>query len=134
MQPNLDEHLTAFILVAERGTLSAAARELGRAVSSVSYSLAQLEAYCGFPLLERGTKPAELTERGACALCRSACCCGACPALHVPRFDSGERRGDAHPNCGRCSVPAFHIARCAEGVLARSRTGAAAVLHKLVQH
>ncbi|TKT82535.1 LysR family transcriptional regulator [Aquamicrobium sp. LC103] len=64
MHPNLVDHLSAFILVADRGSFSAAARELGRAVSSVSYSLAQLEAHCGFPLLERGARRAELTERG----------------------------------------------------------------------
>lgn len=64
MHPNLVDHLIAFISVADRGSFSGAARELGRAVSSISYSLAQLEAYCGFPLLERGPKHSELTERG----------------------------------------------------------------------
>lgn len=64
MSPNLVEHLTAFISVAETGSFSVAARNLGRAVSSISYSLAQLEAHCGFPLLIRGGKQSELTERG----------------------------------------------------------------------
>lgn len=64
MHPNLVDHLTAFIAIAETGSFSAAARRLGRAVSSVSYSLGQLEAYCGFPLLERGPKQSELTPRG----------------------------------------------------------------------
>lgn len=64
MHPNIVEHLTAFILVAERGSFSAAAAELGRAVSSVSYSLTQIEAYCGFQLLQRETRGVTLTERG----------------------------------------------------------------------
>lgn len=64
MHPNLVDHLVAFIAVAETGSLSAAARQLNRGVSSVSYSLAQLEAYCAFPLLERGPKRSELTARG----------------------------------------------------------------------
>lgn len=68
MQPNIVEHLTAFILVAERGSFSAAAAELGRAVSSVSYSLAQIEAYCGFELLRRESRGVTLTERGRALL------------------------------------------------------------------
>jgi DNA-binding transcriptional LysR family regulator len=64
MQPNLVDHLVAFVAVAETGSFSAAARELNRAVSSVSYSIAQLENYCGFALLERGAKRSELTARG----------------------------------------------------------------------
>jgi DNA-binding transcriptional LysR family regulator len=64
MPPNLVDHLTAFVAVVERGGLTAAARELRCAVSSVSYSLDQLETHCGFPLLERGTRRSELTDRG----------------------------------------------------------------------
>ena len=64
MHPNLVDHLTAFVAVVETGSFSGAARFLNRAVSSISYSLTQLESYCGFPLLERGRKTSELTERG----------------------------------------------------------------------
>lgn len=64
MTANLVDHLTAFIAVAETGSFSVAARNLNRAVSSISYSLSQLEAQCGFPLLLRHTKNSELTERG----------------------------------------------------------------------
>lgn len=64
MLPNLVDHLATFVRVVDRGGFSAAARELGRAVSSVSYSVAQLEIHCGFPLLERGSRRPELTERG----------------------------------------------------------------------
>mgnify|MGYP001060129394 CR=1 FL=1 len=64
MQPNLVDHLAAFIAVTETGSFSVAARTLNRAVSSISYSLAQLETQCGFPLLKRGTRRSDLTERG----------------------------------------------------------------------
>lgn len=64
MHPNLVDHLTAFIAVVETGSQSAAARDLRRPVSSISYSLAQLETQCGFALIERSSRPAELTERG----------------------------------------------------------------------
>ena len=64
MSANILDHLTAFIAVAETGSFSVAARNLNRAVSSISYSVTQLEAQCGFPLLERRAKRSELTERG----------------------------------------------------------------------
>jgi DNA-binding transcriptional LysR family regulator len=68
MSANLVDHLSAFLAVAETGSFSVAARNLGRAVSSVSYSIAQLEAQCGFPLLNRRIKRSELTERGLALL------------------------------------------------------------------
>jgi len=64
MSANILDHLTAFIAVAETGSFSVAARNLNRAVSSISYSVTQLEAQCGFRLLERRAKRSELTERG----------------------------------------------------------------------
>lgn len=64
LHPNLVDHLTAFCAVVDHGSLSAAAREMKRPISSVSYSLAQLESSCGFALLERGPRRAELTDRG----------------------------------------------------------------------
>ncbi|SDN64780.1 DNA-binding transcriptional regulator, LysR family [Lutimaribacter pacificus] len=62
--PNLVDHLEAFVTVYEAGGFSAAARVLGRAVSSVSYAVAQLESHCGFELLSRGAGQVSLTERG----------------------------------------------------------------------
>ncbi|MFA7434449.1 MAG: LysR family transcriptional regulator [Gemmobacter sp.] len=64
MLPNLVDHLTTFVRVADTGSFSAAAREMGRAVSSISYSVAQLEAHCGFPLLDREARRVSLTRRG----------------------------------------------------------------------
>ena len=50
--------------VAGQGSFSAAARELGMTQSAVSQHVAALERECGLPLVERGTKPLELTEAG----------------------------------------------------------------------
>jgi DNA-binding transcriptional LysR family regulator len=71
MHPNLVDHLAAFIAVAETSSFSAAARRIGRAVSTISYSVARLEDHCGFPLLVRGSGPPELTAEGR-ALFREA--------------------------------------------------------------
>ncbi len=64
MRPNLIDHLTAFIAVVESSSFSTAARRLGRAVSTVSYSISRLEEHCGFPLLTRGSGRPELTPEG----------------------------------------------------------------------
>lgn len=68
MYPNLVDHLTAFCAVVDHGGLTAASRELRRPISSISYSLAQLESYCGFALLGRGSHRSELTDRGRALL------------------------------------------------------------------
>lgn len=68
MHPNLVDHLTAFCAVVDQGSLTAAARKLRRPISSISYSLTQLENHCGFPLLGRGAQRSELTERGRALL------------------------------------------------------------------
>lgn len=68
MHPNLVDHLIAFCAVVDQGSLTAAARELRRPISSISYSLAQLEGHCGFALLGRGTNRSELTAQGRALL------------------------------------------------------------------
>jgi DNA-binding transcriptional LysR family regulator len=64
VHPNLIDHLTTFVTVVDTGSLSAAARALRRPVSSISYSLTQLESHCGFSLMERARRPVVLTDRG----------------------------------------------------------------------
>src|SRR5262245_32661233 len=71
MQPNLVEHLAAFIAVAEASSFSQGARQMKCSVSSMSYALTKLEAECGFALMKRGSGPTELTPRGR-ALFREA--------------------------------------------------------------
>ncbi len=53
--PTLDQ-LQVFLTVVEHGGLTAAARQLGRATSAVSYAIDQLEAQLGIALFERGKR------------------------------------------------------------------------------
>lgn len=92
MHPNLIDHLRAFCAIADHGSLTAAARDLRRPISSVSYSLAQLEQHCGFALLGRGTSRAELTERGRVLLAeaRSVVERARSFATHAQSLEKGE--------------------------------------------
>jgi DNA-binding transcriptional LysR family regulator len=62
--PSLD-HLRVFLAVVEEGSFNAAARRLGRAISVVSYAIAQLEAQLDVRLFEReGSRRPQLTAAG----------------------------------------------------------------------
>jgi len=62
--PTLDQ-LRIFIAVAEHGSFGGAARALGRAVSAVSYGIAQLEAQLALTLFDReGSRRPVLTSAG----------------------------------------------------------------------
>ncbi|MFN7158900.1 MAG: LysR family transcriptional regulator, partial [Erythrobacter cryptus] len=64
-EPTLDQ-LRIFIAVAEHGSFGAAARSMGRAISAVSYGIAQLEAQLGLVLFAReGSRRPVLTPAGA---------------------------------------------------------------------
>jgi DNA-binding transcriptional LysR family regulator len=56
--------LEAFVLAADRGSLSAAARALGKSAASVTRAVAALEARVGTSLLRRTTRSLKLTEAG----------------------------------------------------------------------
>lgn len=58
------ERMRTFVRVAERGSLSAVARELGIGQSSVTRHLRELEEAVGVPLLSRTTRRVTLTEEG----------------------------------------------------------------------
>ena len=64
MQQNLVDQLRAFMTVVETQSFSEAARQMGRAVSTISYAVSRLEEQCGFPLLVRGAGKPELTSEG----------------------------------------------------------------------
>ncbi len=68
--PDLKE-ITAFIAVAEDGGFAEAARRLGVAPSSLSRSVARLEARLGFNVFRRTTRQVSLTEEGAATLARA---------------------------------------------------------------
>ncbi len=58
------EDFQAFVAVVEKGSLTAAARYLGRSLQSVSRSLASLERQIGVELVRRTTRRASPTEAG----------------------------------------------------------------------
>ncbi|MFZ5747945.1 MAG: LysR family transcriptional regulator [Pseudomonadota bacterium] len=66
--PTFDQ-LRLFLAVVETGSFAAAGRKLNRAVSVVSYGIANLEAQLGVMLFEReGTRRPQLTEAGQAVL------------------------------------------------------------------
>ncbi|MDB6455107.1 LysR family transcriptional regulator [Falsirhodobacter sp. 20TX0035] len=91
------DDLRAFEAVARMGSLSAAAREVGVALSVLSKRLARLEAAVGERLAERSTRALRLTPAGESFLgpCRDA----------LTAFDVLEDRGDA-PLRGRIRLSA----------------------------
>lgn len=58
------ERMRSFVRVAERGSLSAVARELGVGQSTITRHVRELEAAVGVPLLSRTTRRVTLTEEG----------------------------------------------------------------------
>src|SRR4051794_37060685 len=58
------ERMRSFVRVAERGSLSAVARELGLGQSTVTRHLRELEQAVGVPLLTRTTRSVTMTEEG----------------------------------------------------------------------
>jgi len=59
------ERMRSFIRVAERGNLSAVARELGVGQSTITRHLRELEVAVGVPLLSRTTRRVTLTDEGS---------------------------------------------------------------------
>ena len=67
-QPSLDQ-LRIFLAVVDEGSFNQAARKLGRAVSVISYGIANLEAQLGVGLFAReGSRRPQLTEAGEALL------------------------------------------------------------------
>jgi len=68
VQPSLDQ-LRIFLAVVDEGSFNRAARKLGRAISVVSYGIANLEAQLGVTLFDReGSRRPQLTEAGLALL------------------------------------------------------------------
>ena len=59
------ERMRSFVRVAERGTLSAVARELGVGQSTITRHLRELEEAVGVPLLSRTTRRVTMTDEGS---------------------------------------------------------------------
>jgi DNA-binding transcriptional LysR family regulator len=66
--PTFDQ-LRIFLAIVDTGSFAGAARRLGRAVSVISYGIANLEAQLGLVLFDReGTRKPQLTEAGRALL------------------------------------------------------------------
>jgi DNA-binding transcriptional LysR family regulator len=59
------ERMRSFVRVAERGSLSAVARELGLGQSTITRHLRELEDAIGVPLMSRTTRRVTLTDEGS---------------------------------------------------------------------
>src|SRR5688572_11733264 len=67
-QPSLDQ-LRIFLAVVEEGSFNRAAGKLGRAISVISYGIANLEAQLGVTLFDReGSRRPQLTDAGKALL------------------------------------------------------------------
>lgn len=62
------ETLQAFVLAAELGSFSAAARHMGKAQSAISTAIANLEIDCGLSLFDRSGRNPVLTDQGQALL------------------------------------------------------------------
>lgn len=69
--PSIDQ-LKVFLAVVEAGSFTAAAKKLGRAVSAISYTIANLEQQLGLSLFDREqTRTPRLTEAGYAVLSKA---------------------------------------------------------------
>ena len=63
-EPSLDQ-LRIFLAVVDEGSFGGAARRMGRAISAISYGIAQMEAMLGITLFDReGSRKPVLTDAG----------------------------------------------------------------------
>ena len=99
--------LRDFLAVAERGSLRAAARQLGSAQPALSHSIKELEKELGVVLFERRSTGVVLTDMGAAFHKRAA------SAMHDLRRATEELdqlRGEVHGNLAVAMSSVAHIA------------------------
>ena len=103
--------LRAFHAVAEKGSFSAAALELGYAQSVISHHVAALEREFGLTLVNRGTRPVSATDAGMRLLRHTAAVLGHVTAAEdemraVAGLESGTLRVGAFLSACNSFVPA----------------------------
>ena len=90
--------LRDFLAVVERGSLRAAARQLGSAQAAMSHSIQELEKDLGVPLFERGSRGVTLTAMGEVFLRRAT---SVVEEVRRAREEIEQLRGQAH---GRLAI------------------------------
>ncbi|HXV93747.1 MAG TPA: LysR family transcriptional regulator [Pseudonocardia sp.] len=85
-------HLRLVVTIADAGSLSAAARDLGMQQPTVSTQLKRIEDLLGGPLFERSAQGVEPTERGRTVLRRARAILARMDQLDTPEPESAERR------------------------------------------
>jgi DNA-binding transcriptional LysR family regulator len=89
---NRIEDFQAFAAVVEKGSLTAAARHLGRSLQSVSRSLAALEREVGVELVRRTTRRSSPTDAGLALHRRLA---AALAEIEAAKLETANRRAEA---------------------------------------
>ena len=99
--------LRDFLAVAERGSLRAAARQLGSAQAALSHSIQELEKELGVVLFERGSQGVTLTPLGQVFLRRATM---VFEELRRAREELDQLRGDAHGSLAIAMSSVPHLA------------------------
>jgi DNA-binding transcriptional LysR family regulator len=99
--------LRDFLAVAERGSLRAAARQLGSAQAALSHSIQELEKELGVVLFERGSQGVTLTPMGQVFLRRAT---AVFEELRRAREELEQLRGGAHGNLAIAMSSVPHLA------------------------
>lgn len=86
------EDFQAFVAIVEKGSLTAAAKQLGRSLQSVSRSLAALEGDLGIELIARTTRHSAATEAGRAFYRRVA---AALSEIEAAKLETSNRRSQA---------------------------------------
>jgi DNA-binding transcriptional LysR family regulator len=86
------EDFQAFVAIVEKGSLTAAATQLGRSLQSVSRSLAALEGALGIELIARTTRHSAVTEAGLAFYRRVG---AALSEIEAAKLETSNRRSQA---------------------------------------
>jgi DNA-binding transcriptional LysR family regulator len=86
------EDFQAFVAIVDKGSLTAAANQLGRSLQSVSRSLAALEREIGVELIQRTTRRANPTDAGLAFYRRLAAALG---EIEAAKRETSNRRAEA---------------------------------------
>src|SRR6266481_2074918 len=86
------EDFQAFVAIVEKGSLTAAAKQLGRSLQSVSRSLAALEREVGVELVRRTTRRSAPTDAGLAFHRRLSAALG---EIEAAKLETSNRRAEA---------------------------------------